>query len=144
MPIYEFQCPKCLLGAEDFRKVTERNRVKRCPQCKSRMDRLVSLPGLVKVPGGNDEAVRGQREGERIQRAMAEAEYERRTGTQSRMEMEEVDGLLRDREKDKGLPPNTLTGGRPMPKTEVARTAVRERGRKKITEARKQRRAWTR
>lgn len=45
MPIYEYQCKDCGFRFERLQKVTDR-RVRTCPECKGKVERLVSAPAI--------------------------------------------------------------------------------------------------
>src|SRR5216684_8633440 len=50
MPIYEYKCPKCGVFEENQR-ITEPG-LKRCPTCKSKVERLISATSFVLKGGG--------------------------------------------------------------------------------------------
>jgi len=45
MPIYEYQCTKCGHRFEKIQKISAR-RVRTCPQCKGRTERMVHAPAI--------------------------------------------------------------------------------------------------
>ncbi len=45
MPIYEYECRKCGHRFERIQKVSDR-RVRTCPECKGRVERLLSAPAI--------------------------------------------------------------------------------------------------
>ena len=45
MPIYEYQCQKCKKVHEIWQKISEAP-LKTCPDCKGKMDRLISASGF--------------------------------------------------------------------------------------------------
>ena len=52
MPTYEYECTKCGYRFEKFQKMTDQP-IKRCPQCKGKVKRLIGLGGgvIYKGPG---------------------------------------------------------------------------------------------
>jgi len=45
MPIYEYECRKCGHRFERIQKISDR-RVRTCPQCRGRVDRLAAAPAI--------------------------------------------------------------------------------------------------
>jgi len=46
MPLYGFECRRCGAGFELYRKVGERNRPAKCPDCGGRSQKVISAPNL--------------------------------------------------------------------------------------------------
>lgn len=51
MPIYEYQCQKCKKTHEIWQKITE-DPVKKCPDCKGKLERLIAPAGFILKGGG--------------------------------------------------------------------------------------------
>lgn len=46
MPLYEFKCKRCRFKFDLYRKIEDRNRAARCPDCHGRAGKIISLPAL--------------------------------------------------------------------------------------------------
>ena len=46
MPLYEYECQNCHSRVERIEKTFDGPRLKVCPKCKGRMERLVSRPSI--------------------------------------------------------------------------------------------------
>ena len=53
LPTYEYECRKCGHRFEEFQNLSDEP-VKRCPECKGKVERLVSAGGGIIVRGGGD------------------------------------------------------------------------------------------
>ena len=47
MPIYDYNCPVCKANFEDFAKMKDSAKRKKCPHCKQYAGRVPSVPNLV-------------------------------------------------------------------------------------------------
>jgi len=90
MPIYEYECRRCHHRFELIQRFSDKPR-KRCPECKSAVDRLISAPAIRfkgtgwyvtdyanKGNGKSDESARGA---EAAESAEADAKADAKAGT---------------------------------------------------------------
>lgn len=49
MPTYDYKCPKC--GVFELKQSIKADPIKRCPKCKSKVERLIGTGGALKFSG---------------------------------------------------------------------------------------------